>query len=134
VSAADRIDYLSIDDLMEVAAGVIGAGLQIRDAGLLASAAARPMTTVFGDEAYPTFALKAAALMHSLARNHPLVDGNKRLAWSAMRTSCLLNRRDIRYSVDEAEQFVLAVAAGELDVPQIASWVDGRLGDAKSRS
>jgi death-on-curing protein len=120
------VDYLSLDDLLAVAAGVLGEVL-VRDAGLLASAVARPATTVFGTDAYPEFAEKAAALMHSLARNHALVDGNKRLAWSATRTFCLLNGRDIRYRIDDAETFVLAVAAGELDVPQIADWLAAHL-------
>jgi death-on-curing protein len=122
VSAAEAPDYLTVDDLLEIAAGVLGE-VPVRDAGLLASAAARPATTVFGEDAYPTFAEKAAALMHSLARNHPLVDGNKRLAWSATRAFCLLNGRDLRYTVDDAEQLVLGVAAGKLDVPDIAGWI-----------
>lgn len=129
MSHAGATDYLSTDDLLEIAAGVL-AEVQVRDAGLLASAAARPATTVFGAEAYPTFAEKAAALIHSLARNHALVDGNKRLAWSATRAFCLLNGRDIRYMVDAAETFVLAVAAGELDMPEITAWIDGHLVDA----
>ncbi|HVU73974.1 MAG TPA: type II toxin-antitoxin system death-on-curing family toxin, partial [Mycobacteriales bacterium] len=87
----------------------------------------RPRTTVFGEDAYPAFADKAAALMHSLARNHPLIDGNKRLAWSATRTFCLLNGRDIQYDVDDAEQMVLAIAAGTLDVPAIAKWIAAHL-------
>lgn len=120
------VDYLSLDDLLAVAAGILGEVL-VRDAGLLASAVARPATTVFGTDAYPEFAEKAAALMHSLARNHALVDGNKRLAWSATRAFCMLNGRDIRYRVDDAERFVLAVAAGDLDVPQIADWLAAHL-------
>lgn len=122
MSAPGPIDYLSLDDLLQIAAGVLSE-VQARDAGLLASAAARPSTTVFGADAYPTFADKAAALMHSLARNHALVDGNKRLAWSATRAFCLVNGRDMRYTVDSAETFVLFVAAGELDVPEIATWI-----------
>ena len=58
--------------------------------------------------------------MHSLARNHPLVDGNKRLAWAATRVFCLLNGRGPRLPVDEAEQLVLAVADGTVDVPDLA--------------
>ena len=61
--------------------------------------------------------------MHSIARFHPLVDGNKRLAWSAMRSFLMLNRKDLSYTVDEAEDFVLAIARGELDVPEIAAWL-----------
>jgi death-on-curing protein len=92
----------------------------VRDVGLLAAAAARPRAGVLGHEAYPTFAEKAAALMHSLARNHALVDGNKRLAWAATRVFCLLNERDLTYPVDEAETLVVAVATGDLDVPTLA--------------
>jgi death on curing protein len=125
-SASGGIDYLSVDDLMEIAEGVLDE-VAVRDFGLLSSAAARPQTSVFGTDAYPTFAEKAAALMHSIARNHALVDGNKRLAWAAARTFCLLNGQDIKYEVDDAEQTVLAIAAGELDVPEIAGWITDRL-------
>jgi death on curing protein len=117
---------LSVDDLLEIAAGVLDE-VAVRDLGLLASAAARPMTSVFGADAYPGLADKAAALMHSLARNHPLVDGNKRLAWAATRIFCLLNGQDIAYEIDDAERVVLAVAAGELDVPDIAIWISEHL-------
>lgn len=99
----------------------------LRDVGLLASAAARPRTTVFGSDAYPRFADKAAALLHSLAPNHPLVDGNKRLAWAATRTFCLLDDRDLTYDVDGAERLVQDVAAGLLDVPEIAEWISVHL-------
>jgi death-on-curing protein len=69
--------------------------VNVRDVGLLAAAAAHPRVTVFGDDAYPTFEDKAAALLHSLVRNHALIEGNKRLAWSATRIFCLLNGRDL---------------------------------------
>jgi death-on-curing protein len=73
--------------------------------------------TVFGNDAYPTFEDKAAALPHSLVRNHALADGNKPLAWAATRVFCLLNGRDLSYTVDDAEALMLAAAAGRLDVP-----------------
>lgn len=117
----ESIDYLTLDDGLEVADGIID-GVVVRDMGLLASAVARPQTTVFGEDAYPTLSDKAAALMHSLARNHALVDGNKPLAWAAARVFCLLNGHDVQFaSVDDAEAMVLAVAAGDLDVPALAS-------------
>lgn len=119
-------DYLSVEDLLEIAAGVLEE-VAVRDAGLLAAAAARPRVTVFGDDAYPRFEDKAAALLHSLVRNHALVDGNARLAWSAARVFCLLNGRDLTYSVDEAEELMLSAAAGELDVPQISAWFAAHL-------
>ena len=123
---AEEIDYLSVEDLLEIAAGVIE-HVVVRDAGLLAAAAARPQITVFGDDAYPTFQDKTAALLHSLVRNHALVDGNKRLAWSAARIFCLLNGRDLTYTVDEAEDLMLSSASGQLDVPQIAAWIVAHL-------
>ena len=115
-------EFLSLEDLLDIAAGVLGA-VEIRDIGLLQSAAARPQASAFGEPAYPTFEEQAGALMHSLARNHPLFDGNKRLAWAATRVFHLMNGRDLAYSVDDAEEFVLSVARGELEVPQIADWL-----------
>jgi len=119
----DEIDFLTVDDLLEIATGVVGE-VVVRDAGLLAAAAGRPQVTVFGEDAYPTFNEKAAALMHSLVRNHALVDGNKRLAWAATRIFCLLNGRDLTYTVDDAEQLMLAAASGDLDVPELAQWIN----------
>lgn len=117
-------DFLELSDLLAIA-GRILPEVQVRDVGLLASAAARPRTTVFGDDAYPTFAEQGGALMHSIARTHPLVDGNKRLAWAATRVFCLRNGRDLTYgSVDEAEELVLGVDRGEVDVPQVADWIN----------
>ena len=120
--SSQEIDFLSVEDLLEIATSVIGE-VKLRDVGLLAVAVARPRVTVFGDDAYPTFEYKAAALLHSLVRNHALVDGNKRLAWSATRISCLLNGRDLTYDVDDAEGLMVSAASGELDVPQIAIWL-----------
>ena len=120
------VDYLSVEDLLEITVGILHEVL-VRDHGLLASAAARPQSSAFGEDAYPTFATQAAALMHSIARNHALVDGNKRLAWAATRVFCLLNGHDLKFSVDGAEQLVLAVARGELDVPEIAATIGHHL-------
>jgi len=109
----DPVDFLSVEDLLEIAHGVLGV-VEVRDMGLLASAAGRPQTTVFGEDAYPTLADKYAALMHSVARNHALVDGNKRLAWSATRVFCLLNGRDIAFSVDDHARRLL---------PSTSAWL-----------
>ena len=120
--SAGELDVLSVSDLLEIATGVLD-DVAVRDAGLLAAAAARPLTTVFGQDAYPTFEEKAAALLHSLVRNHALLDGNKRLAWSACRVFHLINGRDLTYTVDDAEQMVVAAAGGHLDVTGIAAWL-----------
>ena len=79
---------------------------------------------------YPTFEDKAATLLHSLVSNHALVDGNKRLAWSAARIFCLLNGRDLTHTVDEAEDLMLSAASGQLDVPQISAWIVAHLAAA----
>jgi death on curing protein len=115
-----------VTNLLDVAVGVIGE-LAVRDRGILASAAGRPRSTVFGEDAYPSFADKAAALMHSLAPNHALVDGNRRLAWAATRVFCLLNGRDLSFAVDDAEALVVTVARGELEVEEIAVSIEKHL-------
>ena len=120
---SEAVDYLTVDDLLEIATGVL-LRVKVRDVGLLASAAARPAAAVFGAEAYPSFPEKVAALLHALARNHPLVDGNKRLAWSAARVFCLMNGRDLRFDVDEAEAIMLALASGALDVPDLTAALE----------
>lgn len=109
--------FLDLEDLLYIAGTVLGNETpKVRDPGLLSSATARPATIVFGEDAYPTLWDKAAALLHSLCKNHALFDGNKRLAWAAART--FLDSNDIPLvpvDVDQAEQFMLAVATGELD-------------------
>lgn len=127
--SAEETDYLSVEDLLDIAAGVMSE-VAVRDPGLLAAAVARPSISVFGDDAYRSFQEKAAALLHSLVRNHALVDGNKRLAWSATRVFCLINGRDLIYTVDEAEELMLGAAAGRLDMPEISDWLEARLGPA----
>lgn len=122
----EKIDYLSVEDLLEIAAGVVGE-VGVRDSGLLAAAAGRPAISVFGEDAYGTFEDKAAALMHSLVRNHALVDGNKRLAWSAVRVFFLLNGRDLIYTVDQAEELILSAASGRVDVQGISAWLTAHL-------
>ena len=113
------IDYLNLEDLIEIGSAIIP-DFKIRDIGLLESAANRPQTTIYGKDAYPTFADNAAALMHSLARNHCLIDGNKRLAWSATRAFCLMNGLDLKFKIDTAESLVVATAKGELDVAALS--------------
>jgi len=79
---SEEVDFLSVEDLLEIATGVVDQ-VMVRDVGLLAAAAARPRVTVFGDDAYPTFEDKAAALLHSLVPNHPWSTGTG--AWRGPR-------------------------------------------------
>ena len=113
--------YLDLDDLLLVAARAVGVGFVVRDYGLLESAVARPKTSVGGGEAYPDIHTKAAALLHSLCRNHALVDGNKRLAWTACQVFLGLNREWVEASEDDRFDLMIAVASGAIDnVDQIA--------------
>ncbi|KAF2776974.1 Prophage maintenance system killer protein [Streptomyces sp. OM5714] len=79
------------DEILAIARAVNGTEHSVRDMGLLVSAIQRPRTNVFGAELYPALHEKAAALLHSVARNHALIDGNKRTAWLAMRVFLRFN-------------------------------------------
>ena len=93
--------------------------------GLLESALARPQASAFGEDAYPTIHQKAAALLHSLARNHALLDGNKPLALAATIAFYGMNGMRLTLSNDQAYELVIEVAAGGLDeVPTIASLLE----------
>jgi death-on-curing protein len=117
-------DYLSVRQAVIIAQAAVGPQVRVADPGLLASALTRPSMSVFGEDAYPRLERKAAALLESLARNHTLVDGNKRLAWTATVVFLRMNHVDLTYaSVDEAEAFVLAVAAHHLSLDQIEAWI-----------
>ena len=114
--------YLTVEQALRIARIAVGGPTYVRDVGLLEAAVHRPRTSVLGQDAYPDLFTKAAALLHSLARNHPLVDGNKRLAWLA--TYVFLAKDDIELDPhdDEAYDLVVAVAAGAIDeVGEIAA-------------
>lgn len=120
------VRHLGRDDLLYIASEVLGPSFLVRDFGLLESAVARPRTTAFGQDAYQTVHHKAAALLHSLAANHPLVDGNKRLAWAACAVFLRLNGQPPRATQDQVVDFVASVAAGVLaDVEKIAERLAG---------
>ena len=114
--------HLTVEQALRIARAAIGGPVELRDIGLLESAVHRPRASVLGQDAYPDVITKAAALMHSLARNHPLVDGNKRLAWLATYVFCAKNGIELDPDDDAAYELVVAVAAGELDeVAEIAA-------------
>lgn len=124
-------EYLDPDDLLAIAQYAIDGDVAVRDHGLLASAAARPQASAFGADAYPELHLKAAALLHSLARNHPLVDGNKRLAWLATYVFLDINGDAPITGQDDVFDLVMTVAAGTLDdlekiAAQLAGWSRAR--------
>jgi death on curing protein len=117
--------YLDLEALLHVAARTLGAEPEIRDHGLLESALARPQASAFGKQAYAGIHEKAAALAHSLARNHALVDGNKRLALAATLAFYGMNGVRLTFTNDEAYDFVINVATGQLDdVTAIAAQLE----------
>jgi len=108
--------YLTADELMHIARRVLGSEPKVRDYGLLEGAAARPRASAFGADAYANLDSKAAALLHSLARNRALIDGNKRLALAAVIAFYGVNGRRLTLANDEAYQLVIDVATGRLDL------------------
>ncbi len=115
-----EVEYLDLEDLLGLVR-TLDAG-PVRDVGLLDSATARSRSSAFGEDAYATLELKAAALLHSLARNHALVDGNKRLAWLATVVFLDLNERASELANEAAFELVMGAADGTVDVEQIARY------------
>ena len=118
--------YLTLAELLHVGERALGGEVPVRDLGLLESALARPQATAFGTEVYGLLDDKAAALLHSLVRNHALIDGNKRLGLSALIVFLGINGKRLTLSNDAAYELVMAVAEGELDdVAAIAELIRG---------
>jgi len=107
--------YLTLPELLHVAERTLGHDYAVRDYGLLEAALARPRATAFGKDAYPDLDGKAAALLHSIAHNQALIDGNKRLALAAVIAFYGLNGGRLTLTNDQAYDLVMSVAAGQLD-------------------
>ena len=104
-------------------------GFMVKDLGLLDSALARPKTSLFGEDAYPTLEFKAAAMVESLILNHPMMDGNKRSYWFALNYFFALNGKVIVATQDEAFDCILGVATKALDLNASAQWISQHLAD-----
>jgi len=134
-------EHLELEDLLAAAAAALERDPEVRDIGLLQAAVARARATAFGVEAYPDIDAKAAALLHSIVTGHPLVDGNKRLGWVALRLLYRMNDADLAAPPGDAFDLVVAVVDGSLrGVPEIAatlrSWrrpLQGRRRQASPR-
>ncbi len=127
------IRYPDLPDYLAVASAVTGLDIKIVMASVKAdladSALHAPGASFGGEEFYPDFCDKAGVLLVRLARNHPLLDGNKRAAWVTFRLFLEMNSwtwSDYPSS-DEAERLVLAVAAGESDEQQTSDWLRERI-------
>lgn len=113
---------LELEDLLQLVRD-LGVG-PVRDLGLLESACARPRTTLFGEDAYASLTLKAAVLLESLVRNHPLVDGNKRLGWTATLVFLDINGHWVEVDDDAGYDLVIGVAEGRISPEESARLLE----------
>ena len=115
------VEHLELDDLILLATALLGDPPPIHDLGLLGAAAARPRASAFGADAYPDIWTKAGALLQSIVKNHPLVDGNKRLGWLACAVFLDLNGIDPTTATnDDVVELVVDLAAGKADVAELS--------------
>jgi death on curing protein len=113
--------FLTVEEFLHVAERTLGAPAEIRDIGLLESAVARPAVSVRGVDAYPSLAAKASALVHSLVRNHALIDGNKRLGLMGLVVFLGVNGATLTFTNDDAYDFIVEIAEGHLDDVSVIS-------------
>jgi death on curing protein len=125
------VRYLTLAEALVVAEAVTGLDLTTLSRSpridLLDSALHAPQASFGGQELYPEFIDKAAVLAVRIARNHPLLDGNKRLAWSCLVMFVMLNGYQLIVPPDDAVSTMLAVAAGEVDEVALALWLTDRV-------
>jgi len=121
----EPVEFLDLDDVLDLARRLLGDPPPVRDVGLLGSAVARPQTTIGGRDAYPTVWLKAAALLQSLVANHGLVDGNKRLGWVSTAVFLEINGASVATAGnDDVYELVMRVATGATTVDDIAAALE----------
>jgi death-on-curing protein len=128
------VEYLDLDDLIDLARNLLGDPPPIRDLGLLGSAAARPQATAFGQDAYPDLLTKAAALLQSIVNNHALVDGNKRLGWLATAVFLELNgTKASKISNEDVYELVIWVASKSASLDDITTRLAGLIPGRRRR-
>lgn len=126
--------YLTAEQVLFIHSRIIdetGGAHGVRDIGLLQSAVARPQATFSGGDLYPELISKAAALMESLARNHPFLDGNKRTAISATGLFLAINGIRLETTQKELERFALNVALKKLSRDEAAAWLKKHIQETK---
>lgn len=122
--------YLTLGQVLELHRRLVerfGGSAGIRDMGSLESALAQPRMTFGSEELYPTIVEKAAALCFSLVRNHPFVDGNKRVGHAAMEVFLVLNGYEIDAPVDQQEAVILKLASGEMERSELSDWLGAHI-------
>ena len=113
--------------LHKIAIQKFGGSDGIRDENLLESAIHRPYHTFDGNDLYPTLEEKASALLESIVKNHPFIDGNKRTGYLAYRLMLLNNGLDINATQAEKYELVIDIASNRMDLPAIVEWTRGRI-------
>lgn len=122
--------YLTLAEVLELHRLTVlqsGGGSGIRDMGGIESAVAQPQMKFGGQELYPTIESKASAICFSLVMNHPFIDGNKRVGHAAMETFLVLNGFELKTDIDDSEQVILRLAAGQLTRVELLNWVASKL-------
>ncbi|MHC5611615.1 MAG: type II toxin-antitoxin system death-on-curing family toxin [Nostoc sp.] len=122
--------YLTLEEVLELYHHIVeqsGGSAGISNMGGLESAIAQPQMTFAGEELYPTIVEKASALGFSLIKNHPFIDGNKRIGHAAMEVFLVLNAFEINAALDEQEQVILQVASGELGRDEFTEWLRNQI-------
>ncbi|MGI2903357.1 type II toxin-antitoxin system death-on-curing family toxin [Tolypothrix sp. VBCCA 56010] len=118
--------YLTLQEVLELYHRIVeqsGGSAGISNMGGLESAIAQPQMTFAGEELYPTIVEKASALGFSLIKNHPFIDGNKRIGHAAMEVFLVLNGFEINAAVDEQEQVILQVGSSKLGRDKFTEWL-----------
>jgi death on curing protein len=115
--------YLSSEILLDL---LKATGFVPRDHGLFVSCVERAETTLYGQDAYPTVEHKAAAILESFIKNHPMIDGNKRSGWLSANMFLELNAVEVACSLDDAFDFILGIATGQKEFDDIVLWLSSR--------
>ena len=118
--------YLTLSEVLELHRQLVeqsGGGTGVRSLGLLESAIAQPAMTFGGQDLYKSIYEKATAICFSLVMNHPFMDGNKRIGHAAMEVFLVLNGYELDAQVDDAEQLMLALAAGNVRRESLCEWI-----------
>ncbi len=120
------IDYQEVLEIHQVLIREFGGSQGVRDENGLKSALERPFSGFGKTEFYPSSEEKAGAILESVVKNHPFIDGNKRTGYVLMRLVLMNFGKDIQAKQDEKYDFVIAVASGQLDFQQIVTWIKQR--------
>ena len=123
------IDLQEVLDIHQVLIREFGGSQGVRDENGLKSALERPFSGFGENEFYPNPEEKAGAILESIVKNHPFIDGNKRTGYVLMRLVLINFGKDIQATQDEKYDFVIAVASGQLDFQEIVTWIKRRTTD-----